>query len=92
MFHTALTRNDLHDAQGPEGLPGRAKVEEERALDVGRGRLDPQVVEGAGREHAGVRRRGQVRRPESGAFGSGAQAPGEVEEAGAGWKLKDGDR
>jgi len=31
-------------------------------------------------------------RPEPGAVGSGAQAPGECEEAGEGWKLKDGDR
>jgi len=29
------------DGKGPERLPGRAKVEEERALDGGPGRLDP---------------------------------------------------
>jgi len=29
------------DGKGPEGLPGRAKVEEERVLDGGRGRLGP---------------------------------------------------
>ena len=38
------------DEQGPEGLPGRAKGEEERALGGGRGPLEPRRADAAGRE------------------------------------------
>jgi len=43
---------------GPEGLLGRAKGEEERALDVGPGQLDPQVAVEAGKKHAGGLKKG----------------------------------
>ena len=56
VFVAAHTGTDItpgDDAQGPEGLPGVAKGEEEGTLDGERGRLDARIAEGAGKERLG---------------------------------------